>query len=539
MSLTDTMLLITTLSTIIALVNCKAHVHHRVFTELALSDQIGLLVTMQSANVSAANNPALLGDALARHSHFQAIYQATDLSSPEVYHRARGEYVLEVITRHHAQSKDKLLLALPQGAEIEQSVPLSNSFVIKGGREVVERLAELEEVEEVFTTSGFKVNLPRPNNNRIQSGMALLQRLRSAIDDGQEEKNIQWNIRKIGADKVWSNGLARSRGQGVTYAIADTGVEYKHPNIRNNYMGLRSDGTYNHNYAWYDGVRKPVAAGGRTQSRCGVASNEPCDDQGHGTHVTGTAVGGDGFGVAPGARWIGCRNMDNGLGAPVTYLICLNFFLAPHDLQGRNPRPELRPHVIGNSYGCPDSEGCSKRAMKAAVEALRAAGIFMSVSAGNEGPSCGTVDAPPALEPLVFSVGATDESDKLAPFSSRGPVTIDGQQWRKPDISAPGVGILAAYPGDGMRRLSGTSMASPHVSGAVILLTANCPCLERDNERLQAILQSTAVHLMPPAGERLCGQDNAKSVPNNFFGYGRIDVENAVNVCRELCSSFK
>jgi subtilisin family serine protease len=256
--------------------------------------------------------------------------------------------------------------------------------------------------------------------------------------------------------------------------------------------------------------------------------------------VTSTAVGQDGIGVAPGARWMACRNMDNGLGAPVTYLLCLNFFLAPHDLDGRNPRPERRPHVIGNSYGCPDSEGCSKRAMRAAVEALRAAGVFMSVSAGNEGPSCGSVDAPPALEPLVFSVGATDDTDNLARFSSRGPVTVDGQQWRKPDISAPGVNILAAYPGnEGMRRLSGTSKPSPHVSGAVILLTANCPCLERDNERLQAVLQSSAVHLLPPAGERLCGVDTARSVPNNFFGYGRIDVERGVKVCMELCAAFK
>jgi subtilisin family serine protease len=121
------------------------------------------------------------------------------------------------------------------------------------------------------------------------------------------------------------------------YAIADTGVDYKHPNIAQNYAGARTDGTgtritsYDHNYAWYDGVRKPVAASGRTQSRCGVASGEPCDDQGHGTHVTSTAVGQDGIGVAPGARWMACRNMDNGLGAPVTYLLCLNFFLAPHE----------------------------------------------------------------------------------------------------------------------------------------------------------------------------------------------------------------
>lgn len=140
-------------------------------------------------------------------------------------------------------------------------------------------------------------------------------------------------------------------------------------------------------------------------------------------------------------------------------------------LQGKNARPDLRPHVVGNSYGCPDYEGCSKHAMTAAVKILRAAGIFMSVSAGNDGPDCSTLVSPPSFEPQVVSVGATDIHDYLAPFSSRGPVKMDGITYTKPDLVAPGVEILGAYLNNSYRRFSGTSMASPHLGGAVSLMS--------------------------------------------------------------------
>ena len=131
----------------------------------------------------------------------------------------------------------------------------------------------------------------------------------------------------------------------------------------------------------------------------------------------------------------------------------------------------MRPHVIGNSWGCPDFEGCSKHAMTAAVETLRAAGVFMSVSAGNEGPQCETIQAPPSFEPTVITVGAVDMNENLAPFSSRGPVEIDGITYRKPDIVAPGVGVMGAHLNGSYRRLSGTSMASPHIGGSVALMS--------------------------------------------------------------------
>ena len=247
-----------------------------------------------------------------------------------------------------------------------------------------------------------------------------------------------------------------------------------------------------------------------------------------------TTVGSKGIGVAPKAKWMGCRNMFGGYGTTETYLNCLEFFLAPTDLDGNNPNPDLRPHVIGNSYGCPENEGCSSTAFNRAVKALRKAGIVMSVSAGNEGPRCKTIATPPATEKLVFSVAATDRTDSVAYFSSRGPVTYEGVTYMKPEISAPGQNIRAAYPGNRYRALSGTSMASPHVGGQVLLMTALCNCLDRNVDAIEDIIQSTAKKLYPNSSQ-LCGNDTPRSSPNNVYGYGRIDAFGAVEYCMSLC----
>jgi len=279
--------------------------------------------------------------------------------------------------------------------------------------------------------------------------------------------------------------------------------------------------------------------------KCRIQSPEPCDDQGHGTHVLSTAVGADGFGVAPGARWIACRNMDRGVGSAETYLNCLNFFLAPHDLNRQNADPARRPHAVGNSYGCPDKEGCPKNAMTAAVQALRASGIFMSVSAGNDGPNCSSIRDPPALEPSVVSVGATDRKDALAVFSSRGPcVVIPGvPAYRKPDVSAPGVMVTAAFPNSKFNTLSGTSMASPHVGGLALLISAACPKVVRNVSLIRRVIEMSALPLRPSPAvytgvgrnqDGLCGVDGPETVPNNFFGWGRIDALAAINYCLAL-----
>lgn len=506
----------------------KPFIHHSVGQELRSNDGT-LLVTFKLGDLTVAEDPQrLLEESRKTTPFFATIDVAEFVGRDGLYQKQRGEYVYRKASEEHQKSRATLQSL---GAVIVDDFVVSNSFVIKADEEIVEVLSRLESVVEIHTNHSFRAAIPDPvGPERHHQTPAFL---RGLIANGFKV-TAQWNIQKIGADRVWQIKSQRSKGAGLIYAVADTGVDFNHPNVALQYRGLQANNTYVHDYSWWDGVRTPVR-GKVSHSRCGVASPVPCDDQGHGTHVTSIAIGADGYGVAPDARYISCRNMDSGVGSTATYLSCLRFFLAPHDLEGKNPRPDLRPHVVGNSYGCPDDEGCSKNAMTAAFATLKAAGVFMAVSAGNEGPKCSTVNAPPAVERDALVVGAVNARDQLAPFSSRGPVTVfQGITYRKPDVVAPGVEIVAAYPNGTFRSLSGTSMAGPHVGGAALLLMALCPCIERDVNAIKNLIESTAIPHLPIATQ-LCGNDLPDSVPNNHFGYGRIDVLRAVHKCLQKC----
>ncbi len=337
-------------------------------------------------------------------------------------------------------------------------------------------------------------------------------------------QGVEWNVQEVGADRVWELGYT---GQGVIVGDADTGVAWDHPALREAYLGW--DGAAaNHDYHWYD------PWDGRA---------EPWDDSGHGTHTTGTVVGRDGenqIGLAPGARWIACRNMRQGLGNPGSYVSCMEFLLAPFPLGGdpfHDGDPSRGAHVVNNSWGCPPEEGCQPGTLRVAVVNLRAAGQMMVVSAGNEGPACGTVEMPPALYDAALTVGATYSDDRAAGFSSRGPVDADDSGRIKPDLVAPGVDIRSAVPG-GYAPLPGTSMAGPHVAGAVALLWSADPALIGDVAHTETIMTETAQRLAVDAvcssgsadlGTVCgCGEDEPGTTPNNVYGWGQVDVWAAV-----------
>jgi hypothetical protein len=216
--------------------------------------------------------------------------------------------------------------------------------------------------------------------------------------------------------------------------------------------------------------------------------------------------------------------MDQGNGTPATYLESFEFFLAPYPVGGvpAQGNPALAPHVTTNSWLCPPSEGCTTTSLLLAAQAHRAAGIVTVVAAGNDGSGCSTVYAPCALYDEVYSVGAHRWDDlSLANFSSRGPVTIDGSGRIKPDIAAPGVSVRSCTPNGGYGWSSGTSMATPHVAGAVALLISAHPAISGNVDAIEQVLNATAT----PVPAATCGGTGSWT---NEFGHGRLDALAAV-----------
>jgi len=421
---------------------------------------------------------------------------------------ARLRYVYDALRETALRSQVSLRAELDGSGVDYRSFYIVNMLAVKGDLELLTRLAKRPEVARIAANPRVRQRLPEPQPDDAHP-LAV--------------QGIEWGVARVNADDVWALGHT---GEGVVVAGGDTGYEWEHPALIHQYRGYNGI-TATHDYNWHDAIH----SGGGI---CGADSPEPCDDYGssHGTHTMGTMVGDDGgsnqIGVAPGARWIGCRNMNVGVGSPAAYIECFEFFLAPYPIGGdplTDGVPDLAPHVINNSWTCPTSEGCDWDTLQAVVENVRAAGIVVVASAGNDGSACSTVNKPIAIYDAAFSVGATNSSDGIASFSSRGPVTVDGSGRLKPDVSAPGVSVRSSQRGDSYGSLSGTSMAGPHVAGTVALLWSAVPDLVGDVDATERIITQTA---RPRTTTQGCGGDGPDDVPNNVYGWGIVDALAAV-----------
>lgn len=333
---------------------------------------------------------------------------------------------------------------------------------------------------------------------------------------------LPWGLQKIQAPLAWAAGI---QGQGVVVAGADTGYKWDHPALKARYRGWNGSSA-THAYNWHDAVHEEG-------SSCGADSPFPCDDDDHGTHTMGTMVGtipsSDVIGVAPQARWIGCRNMNDGWGTPARYIECMQFFLAPTDAAGNNPDPALAPDVINNSWGCVPEEGCTTgEEVRAAVSNVVAGGILFVAAAGNDGSGCGTIYDAPATYAEAFVVAASNNSDELAGFSSRGP--IPNAETVTLDLAAPGVSVYSSVP-YGYANMSGTSMASPHTAGVAALVMSANPDLRGHPEAVAAILRASAQQEgITDPWRTSCGGLNMNIWPNWQAGYGRLDAWKAVQM---------
>src|SRR5207247_1226135 len=181
--------------------------------------------------------------------------------------------------------------------------------------------------------------------------------------------------------------------------------------------------------------------------------------------------------------------------------------------QGHNLRPDLRPNVVSNSWG----DGPGDTFYQATVQNWVAAGIFPVFANGNNGPSCGSVGSPGDY-PESYGVGAYDVNNTIASFSSRGQSSFGVT---KPNIWAPGVNVRSSVPTNSYASFSGTSMATPHVAGAVALVWSAAPSLVGDVSQTRQLLDQTAID----TNDTTCGGTAAN---NDVYGEGRLDAYAAV-----------
>jgi subtilisin family serine protease len=397
----------------------------------------------------------------------------------------RGQAVVDRLRQTSTASQAGVTGLLARRGAKHQGYWVANTVKVTGTVGLMRELAARADVEQVLADRTFDLPKPAPATDVAPS-------------------SVEWNVGAVQAPTVWDD--LSVAGEGIVVANLDTGVQFDHPALVNQYRG-NLGGTFDHNYNWFD-----------PSNVCGNPSTVPCDNNQHGTHTMGTIVGDDGtggnrIGVAPGARWIAVKGCEYSSCSTSALLAGGQWLLAPTDLTGQNPRPELRPNVVNNSWG----GGGQNPWFRDIVTAWVAAGMFPVFSNGNSGPSCGTAGSP-ADYAESYAVGSHNSAGAISSFSSRGSAA---SALVKPDIAAPGEGVRSSVPGNAYGVLSGTSMAGPHVAGAVALMWSAAPSLVSDVAGTRDILDRTAVDVANLA----CGGTDAD---NGVWGEGKLDALAAV-----------
>ena len=419
----------------------------------------------------------------------------------------RGTFVVAQLQATANRSQTGVRTLLKSRGKSHKPFWMVNAIKLTADAATINELAQRSDVERIIADGTFSIPQPKPATAQAKVN------------------TVEWGIDRINAPQVWSNfGV---HGEGIVIANIDTGVQFDHPALVKQYRGNLGDGSFDHNYNWYD-----------PSNVCGYPSTAPCDNASHGTHTMGTMVGDDGvgnqIGVAPGARWIAAKGCED-MGCSYAALMAAGqWVLAPTDLSGNNPRPDLRPNIVNNSWG----GGGGDTFYQSIVDAWVASGIFPQFSNGNSGPYCGSAGSPGDYT-NTYAAGAFDINNSIAYFSSRGP-SVFGEI--KPNIAAPGVDVRSSVPGNGYVWYSGTSMASPHVAGTVALMWSAAPSLVGDIAATRALLDQTAIDVIdtscdgggnptptayPPPGSTM---PHVSNVDNNVWGEGRLDAYAAVDL---------
>ena len=240
--------------------------------------------------------------------------------------KARGKAVHEGLQKHADASQSNLRAWLKKNNVDHKPFWIVNTIRVTVSQATLAEIAKRPDVAEILEDKTF----PVPPLMPAASVPAV--------------EGTEWGIGSIRAPDAWQ--AFGAYGDGIVVASVDTGVQYDHPALVNQYRGRQADGSFNHNYNWYD-----------PSLTCGNPSLAPCDNNNHGTHTMGTMVGDDGspgtnrIGVAPHAKWISAKGCEQSSCSTSSLLAAGQWILAPTDLNGQNPRSDLRPNIVNNSWG--------------------------------------------------------------------------------------------------------------------------------------------------------------------------------------------
>lgn len=352
----------------------------------------------------------------------------------------------------------------------------SNALVTRLNRAALKKLLKHSTIDGIIENKTFTLEEPPLSSQKIKTNESI----------------STYGLQVIHAEDAWKTGV---KGEGVVVGVIDTGVDVNHPDL----------------------------AGKIVITKDFTEDNDNVDYHGHGTHVSGTIAGGNAsgknIGVAPQAKIMMAKVFNRkGQGNDAALLKAMEWMLDPDS----DPQTKDAPRIVSNSWG---SSSQFTYGFKNIVQAWRRFGVFPNFAAGNSGSMYFTVGAPGSY-PFSFAVGAVDEKMNIASFSSRGPTL-----WRmghfypsfitKPNVSAPGVDVFSAAPGGKWQRMSGTSMATPHVAGVIALaLQVN---KNISIESLENILTSSAL-------------DRGKAGKDNKFGFGVVQADKVVAQARTISS---
>jgi len=345
--------------------------------------------------------------------------------------------VVDALRAHASSSQEFVLkfLSGEKGAVVLNTFWLTDVILANVTVDTLYKLNGLEAVEGIF--ENFEVTVPEPLDG-----------------SGVTSNGVTWGLDRINATEVWALGF---NGSGIRVCVLDTGVEISHPDLQGK--------------MWTDNPSDPTFPGGWIEfgsSGNVVAGSTPHDTHGHGTHTSGTVLGGNAsgvaIGVAPGAWLMHGLVLPYGSGSFTQCIAGMQWAIEPFDQYG-NPAGE-KADVVSMSWGASGHYD----EMIQPIKNMKAAGVIPVASIGNSGEGS---SGSPGNVYESFGIGAIDAYDSVAYFSSGEAIDWPAshpQSYIKPDFSAPGVNVYSSVPPSGWQYWSGTSMAAPHVAGTVALM---------------------------------------------------------------------